>query len=92
MKNNYESIPHAVKAIQWHKEGDHKEVLPANIALVKYSCGKCNNLLNNSPHGIIYTLNRGNVYVCPGDYIIENDYGHEVMSEKEFSDKYRPIK
>jgi hypothetical protein len=66
--------PVVIEARQWHKMGDHEQVIPHPHSPDHYDhlCEKCEDFL--SSHGWVDTLEGGHI-VCPDDWIIKGVKG-----------------
>ena len=87
---NYETVPKQVIAKQWNKEGDHPKVVMTVSVIDKYRCGSCGERFQGT-HGRIYSKEKGNISVCPGNYVVSIDNDFKVETEKNFKLKYRSI-
>lgn len=87
-----------VDAIRWWKNGDHPDDGIYEGRVVRYFrrpdiqgtelCPKCSYSMNE--HGYIDNFDAGYI-VCPGDWIVTDDYGTYPVKPQLFESTYEPI-
>ena len=86
----YVKKPVPVRAVQWHKMGDHAAVEKQDAYAEGTPCPKCNEMF--SAHGWVVT-NHAGVTVCPGDWIITSPDGENYKCrDTVFRETYEEVK
>ena len=76
-----------VEAVQWHRPGDHPAVESLEDEDTEIACLICGKMQG---HGWI-DLPTGGAVVCPGDWIVTDEYGHHsIYTAANFQAMFEP--